>query len=66
MKRLRRAVRALRDVLGPRGSIRGKILSGFALILAGMLSINLLVITLSHHFLGEYHELAERVISAND
>ena len=30
-----------------------------------MLSINLLVIGLSHHFLGEYHILAERVISAN-
>lgn len=29
------------------------------------MSINLLVIGLSHHFLGEYHILAERVISAN-
>lgn len=38
---------------------------GFTVILVGMLSINLLVIGLSHHFLGEYHILAERVISAN-
>ena len=41
MKQFRRAARVLRDALGPRGSIRSKILSGFALILAGMLSINL-------------------------
>ncbi len=66
MSRFQRAARVLKDALGPRGSIRAKILGGFALILAGMLSINLLVITLSHHLLGEYHELTERVISAND
>ena len=60
-----RAAGALKTALGRRGSIRSKILAGFTVILVGMLSINLLVIGLSHHFLGEYHILAERVISAN-
>ena len=65
MRRMSRAAGALKTALGRRGSIRSKILAGFTVILVGMLSINLLVIGLSHHFLGEYHILAERVISAN-
>ena len=65
MKALARGAAALRSALGRPGSIRSKILTGFALILAGMLSINLCVIALSHHLLGEYHVLTERVISAN-
>ena len=47
-----RAAGALKTALGRRGSIRSKILAGFTVILVGMLSINLLVIGLSHHFLG--------------
>lgn len=65
MRRMSRAAGALKPPWGRRGSIRSKILAGFTVILVGMLSINLLVIGLSHHFLGEYHILAERVISAN-
>ena len=65
MRRMSRAAGALKTALGRRGSIRSKILAGFTVTLVGMLSINLLVIGLSHHFLGEYHILAERVISAN-
>lgn len=65
MRRMSRAAGTLKTALGRRGSIRSKILAGFTVILVGMLSINLLVIGLSHHFLGEYHILAERVISAN-
>ena len=53
MRRMSRAAGALKTALGRRGSIRSKILAGFTVILVGMLSINLLVIGLSHHFLGE-------------
>lgn len=54
MRRMSRAAGALKTALGRRGSIRSKILAGFTVILVGMLSINLLVIGLSHHFLGAY------------
>ena len=53
MRRMSRAAGALKTALGRRGSIRSKILAGFTVILVGMLSINLLVIGLSHHFFGE-------------
>ena len=48
MRRMSRAAGALKTALGRRGSIRSKILAGFTVILVGMLSINLLVIGLSH------------------
>ena len=41
MRRVSRAAGALKTALGRRGSIRSKILAGFAVILVGMLSINL-------------------------
>ena len=66
MRRFSKVFGAMKTALGRRGNIRSKILAGFAVILVGMLSINLLVIGLSHHFLGEYHILTERVISANN
>lgn len=65
MKGLGRGAGALWSAFSRKGSIRGKILTGFAVILAGMLSINLCVIAVSHHYLEDYHVLTERVISAN-